>query len=98
MPTQPDPTADGQTALITNAAYDWRVNDLRSGEATFDPTQPHISRVYDYLLGGKDNYAADRGVAERIIASQPTIQIGVRGQRAVLGRVVRYLVAEAGLA
>ena len=73
------------------------MNDLGPGQATFDPTQPHISRVYDYLLGGKDNYAADRAVAERIIESQPTIQIGVRGQRAVLGRVVRYLVGEAGL-
>lgn len=45
---------------------------LGPGQATFDPTQPHISRVYDFLLGGKDNYAADRGVAERIIASRLT--------------------------
>jgi S-adenosyl methyltransferase len=66
-------------------------------QATFDPSQPHISRVYDYLLGGKDNYAIDRAVGDRIIATEPTIEIGVRAQRAVLGRVVRYLVAEAGL-
>jgi len=73
------------------------VNELRSGQAVFDPSHPHISRVYDYLLGGKDNYAVDRAVAERIIATEPTIQIGVSAQRAVLGRVVRFLVAEAGL-
>jgi hypothetical protein len=60
-------------------------------------SRPHISRVYDYLLGGKDNYAADRAVGEKIIESLPTVQLGVRAQRAVLTRVVRYLVAEAGV-
>jgi len=51
--------------------------------------------VYDYLLGGKDNFAADRAVGDRIIASLPAAQIGVRAQRQVLARVVRYLVSEA---
>lgn len=73
------------------------MHESRPGQATFDPSQPHISRVYDYLLGGKDNYAVDRAVADRIIAAEPTVQLGVRAQRAVLGRVVRYLVGEAGL-
>ena len=73
------------------------MNDPRRAEATLDLSRPHISRVYDYLLGGKDNYAADRAIAARIISTEPTIQIGVAAQRAVLGRVVRYLVAEAGL-
>jgi S-adenosyl methyltransferase len=53
--------------------------------------------VYDYLLGGKDNFAADRAVADQMIASLPAVQVGVRAQRDVLGRVVRYLVGEAGL-
>lgn len=65
--------------------------------AQLDLTKPHISRVYDYLLGGKDNYAADRAVGDRIIASLPTVHLGVRAQRAVLGRVVRYLVADVGI-
>ena len=47
--------------------------------------------MYDYLLGGKDNFAADRAVGDRIIASLPAAQIGVRAQRQVLARVVRYL-------
>jgi hypothetical protein len=68
-----------------------------SRSVAFDPAQPHISRVYDYLLGGKDNYAADRAVGDKIIASLPTVQIGVKAQRAVLGRVVRFLVEEAGI-
>jgi hypothetical protein len=63
----------------------------------FSPTRPHVARVYDYLLGGKDNFAADRAVGDKIIASLPAVQLGVRAQRAVLGRVVRFLVGEAGV-
>jgi hypothetical protein len=63
----------------------------------FDATKPHVSRVYDYLLGGKDNFAADRAVGDQIVAKLPQVVIGVRAQRAVLGRVIRYLVGEAGV-
>jgi len=66
-------------------------------DPAFDATKPHVSRVYDYLLGGKDNFAADRAVADQMIASLPAVQVGVRAQRDVLGRVVRYLVGEAGV-
>jgi S-adenosyl methyltransferase len=63
----------------------------------FDASRPHVARVYDYLLGGKDNFAADRALGDKIIASVPAVQLGVRAQRDVLGRVVRYLVGEVGL-
>jgi hypothetical protein len=63
----------------------------------FDPARPQAARVYDYLLGGKTNFAADREVGDRIIASLPEVQVGVQAQRDVLGRVVRYLVREAGV-
>jgi hypothetical protein len=56
-----------------------------------------MARVYNYLLGGKDNYAADREVGDRIVATLPEVQDGMRAQRAVLGRVVRYLVGKAGV-
>jgi S-adenosyl methyltransferase len=62
----------------------------------FDASRPHVARVYDYLLGGKDNFAADRALGDKIIASVPAVQLGVRAQRDLLGRVVRYLVGEAG--
>jgi len=65
--------------------------------AAFNAAQPHIARVYDYLLGGKDNFAADRAVADLIIASMPPVQVRVRAQRDLLGRVVRFLVGEAGI-
>ena len=60
-----------------------------------DSTTPHIARVYDYWLGGKDNFAADREAAEQMIAANPAVLPGVRANRAFLGRAVRYLAEEA---
>jgi len=62
-----------------------------------DTSVPHIARVYDYWLGGKDNYPADRKVAEQVIATFPDVTISVRAQRAFLGRAVHYLAADAGI-
>ncbi|HEX4258307.1 MAG TPA: SAM-dependent methyltransferase [Streptosporangiaceae bacterium] len=62
-----------------------------------DTTVPHIARVYDYWLGGKDNFAVDRETAEKVIAAFPDVLISVRAQREFLGRAVRYLVTEAGI-
>jgi hypothetical protein len=77
--------------------YNSVVSDGGAPPSSFDPTRPNAARLYDYLLGGKDNFAADRAVGDRIIATIPAIQVGVRAQRAVLGRVVRYLVGQAGV-
>jgi len=57
---------------------------------------PHIARIYDYWLGGKDNFAADREAAQRAMAATPTIVPGVRANRRFLGRAVGYM-AEAGI-
>jgi len=65
--------------------------------AKIDGSRAHSARVYDYLLGGKDNFAADREVAERVIEAWPAGRTGVRENRAFLGRAVRYLAAEAGI-
>ena len=54
---------------------------------------PHIARSYDYWLGGKDNFAADRQAAEQAMAATPTI---VPANRRLLGRADRHL-AEAGI-
>jgi S-adenosyl methyltransferase len=64
---------------------------------SLDTSVPHIARVYDYWLGGKDNFAADRVVAEQVIAMLPEIRLSVRAQRAFLGRAVHYLAAGAGI-
>jgi len=68
---------------------DWRTS--------FRPDIPSAARVYDYLLGGKDNYPADRAVAEAMIAKLPNVRLAVQWNRAFLRRVVRYLVGEAGI-
>lgn len=58
---------------------------------------PSPARVYDYLLGGKDNYAVDRAVGDRLLAVAPDTRLVARANRAFLQRVVRYLTAEAGI-
>ncbi|RVX39086.1 S-adenosyl methyltransferase [Nonomuraea polychroma] len=62
-----------------------------------NPHIPHPARIYDYLLGGKDNFAADRKAAEALIEVSPGTREGVRAHRAFLGRAVRHLAAEAGI-
>ena len=63
----------------------------------FDVNTPHIARIYDYWLGGKDNFEADRKAAELALAATPTIVPGVRANRRFLGRAVRYMAAEHGI-
>jgi SAM-dependent methyltransferase len=58
---------------------------------------PQSARVYDYWLGGKDHFPADRALGEAIAEALPTIRTQVRGQRAFLGRAVRYLASDAGV-
>jgi hypothetical protein len=62
-----------------------------------DTTVASIARIYDYWLGGKDNFKADREAAELMIQQYPDIVTGVRKNRAFLGRAVHYLAAEAGI-
>lgn len=69
--------------------------------AVIDTSVAHAARVYDYLLGGRANFKVDRDAAERAYAAWPGgldgVRVDVRAHRAVLGRVVRYLVREAGI-
>jgi SAM-dependent methyltransferase len=62
-----------------------------------DTTRAHTARVWNYWLGGKDNYPVDREVGEQIRAILPDIVDAARAQRGFLFRVVRHLVAEAGI-
>ena len=67
------------------------------GPLPFDVTKAHQARTYDYLLGGKDNYAADRASADEAIKIYPDVVFTMRANRAFLGRAVRYLAGEAGI-
>jgi hypothetical protein len=55
----------------------------------FDRSVPNVARIYNALLGGKDNYASDREAAERILKIEPDSARVARQNRAFLGRVVR---------
>jgi hypothetical protein len=63
----------------------------------FRPDIPSSARIYDYLLGGKDNFPADREAAEELIEILPHVRVAARANRAFVGRAVRYLVNEAGI-
>jgi O-methyltransferase involved in polyketide biosynthesis len=80
---------------IGGSAVDKDVEDNLADR--IDTTVAHPARVYDYWLGGTDNFAADREAAEQVITVRPTIIRDIGANRELLGRVVRYLVAEAGV-
>ncbi|MGH7194850.1 MAG: SAM-dependent methyltransferase, partial [Candidatus Saccharimonadales bacterium] len=63
----------------------------------FDTTIPNVARIYDYLLGGKDNFAADRVAARQLMDAVPDIAGLVRDNRSFIARAVRYMAAEAGI-
>jgi trans-aconitate methyltransferase len=65
--------------------------------SVIDTSVAHQARVYDYLLGGKDNFAADREAGKKVLQGNPGAIITTRANRAFLGRAVRFLAAEAGI-
>ena len=62
-----------------------------------DTTVPQTARIWNHLLGGKDNFAADRAVGDQIIEAMPQLAQNARLSRAYLARAVRYLAGEAGV-
>src|SRR5712692_8288841 len=76
--------------------------DLATGGwPEIDTSVAHVARVYDYLLGGKANFAVDRRAAEQAYAAWPGgldgVRADARSHRAVLGRIARYLARDAGI-
>jgi SAM-dependent methyltransferase len=69
----------------------------RGEPLVFDTSVPHFARVYDYWLGGKDNFAADRAAGDQAIGAFPEIAVSARANRAFLARAVRFLAGEAGI-
>lgn len=71
--------------------------DPASTPADLQTDRPHPARVYDYLLGGTDNFPADRAAAEAGLKANPHSRIPPRENRAFMGRAVRYLAGHAGI-
>lgn len=59
--------------------------------------RPHPARVYDYALGGKDNFAADREAVTKALQANPDMLVTPRANRAYLRRAVRFLAGEVGI-
>jgi SAM-dependent methyltransferase len=70
--------------------------ETEQAPAGVDPTVPSVARIYDYLLGGKDNFASDRAAATKLLELTPNAREGVRANRRFLSRAVHLLV-EAGV-
>ena len=71
--------------------------DAAPAPCEIDVSVARPARVYDYWLGGQDNFAADRAAAGRVLKAQPGIRDNVRANRRFLTRAVRFLAAEAGV-
>jgi S-adenosyl methyltransferase len=66
------------------------VTDERRPSSDLRTDVPHAARLYDYFLGGKDNFAADREAAAKVIEAFPGVVAGARANRRFLGRAVRF--------
>jgi hypothetical protein len=75
----------------------WARRDLGYEPPEIDTSTAHIARVYDYLLGGKDNYRPDRTAAEQLLNVLPSARVTVRENRRFLHRLTWYLAAERGI-
>jgi hypothetical protein len=104
-PTDTDTRVRQATALCNHGgigedAQTSKPNGTPAGESLqyegFEPTLPHPARIYDYWVGGKDNFTADRRVGAEVAELAPWVISGARGNRAFLGRAVSWL-AEAGV-
>jgi hypothetical protein len=63
--------------------------------ARVDSSVPNVARVWNYLIGGRDNFEADRQAAKQLVAASPVMAQAAPASRAFLGRAVTYLAAEA---
>src|ERR1700761_9369248 len=65
--------------------------------AQVDSSLPNVARVWNYLIGGRDNFEADRRAGRQVVAASPVMAVAAPASRAFLRRTVRYLVTEAGI-
>ncbi len=62
-----------------------------------DTSRPHPARMYDYFIGGKNHFAADRETAAEVLRNSPSVRTAARENRAFLSRATRFLTAQAGI-
>jgi hypothetical protein len=78
---------------------EWDFRGIDPGEELPDinTSVPHSARIYDYILGGKDNFAVDRQAAAKAMAASPYLATAMRENRALMRRMVGWLAADAGV-
>ncbi len=82
------PTADGQW---------WKSLADEHTPVALKTDQPHSARMYDYYLGGKDNFPVDREAAEQALSVFPNARVAARQNREFMIRATRYLAGEVGI-
>jgi hypothetical protein len=92
-----DDTASGRDGPEASGGCSDTTDEWATDFSQFDTGVAHPARVYDYWLGGKDNFAADREAAEAVISARPTVVRDIRANREVMHRAVAYLAAERGI-
>jgi hypothetical protein len=75
----------------------WSIMTQSQPEAGLQPDRPNAARMFDYYLGGKDNFAADRAAAEMVLQVAPWMPEAARQGRELISRTVRHLVEERGI-
>jgi hypothetical protein len=76
---------------------EWTTRGLDYEPPQIDTATAHSARLYDYLLGGKDNYPPDREAAERLLKVMPSALVTAQQNRLFMRRLTRYLAAEEGI-
>jgi O-methyltransferase involved in polyketide biosynthesis len=86
----------GEESGVMNVTGEWAgPREVEAAAASgFDPAKPSAARVYDYLLGGKDNFAADRQAAAALLQALPDAGDAARTNRAFLAAAVRLVAAQ----
>lgn len=84
---------------LNGPAYAAGLHELggRASRMEFGAAVPNVARMYDYLLGGKDNYRADRDAAEKLRKVLPDVALACRQNREFLRSAVRYLASQEGI-
>jgi hypothetical protein len=91
MTSPTSPSTDGTSGSGGGAG------DAGAASYRIDTSKPHPARMYDYFLGGKDNYEVDQEAAEQFMKVAPEVRDGVRANRYFMHRAVRHVVAEGGV-
>jgi len=88
-------TDDSQTSNVPT--WDWTSSTGDAARVDLQTDRPHSARMYDYYLGGKDNFPADREAAEQALAEFPHGRTTAQQNRAFMHRAIRYLAGEVGI-